>query len=78
MSVIELYKSHVLLILLLYGCDTWTLTVELERQIQACENKCYRRTLSIPQRERERERESIKANEYVWKQVNMLACVRIF
>ena len=30
-----------------YGCESWTLTADLESRIQACENKCYRRMLGI-------------------------------
>ena len=42
----KLYKSLVLTILL-YGCERWTLRADLERRIQAFENKCYRRMLCI-------------------------------
>ena len=31
----------------LYGCESWTLTAELERRIQALEMRCYRRLLNI-------------------------------
>ena len=57
-----LYKSLVLL----KGCHRWTLTADLERRIQAFENKCYRRMLGISYREH-------NINEYVWQQVNILA-----
>ena len=40
---IKLFKSLVLSILLC-RCESWMLTVDLERRIQAFENKCYRRT----------------------------------
>ena len=30
---------------LLYGCESWTLTADPERRIQAFGNKCYRRML---------------------------------
>ena len=30
-----------------YACESWTLTVELERRIQALEMRCYRRLLNI-------------------------------
>ena len=59
------YKSLVLS-MLLYGCESWTLTADLERRIQAFENKCYRRILCISYREH-------TASEYVWQQVNILA-----
>ena len=32
----------------LYGCETWTLTREWERKINAFELRCYRRLLGIP------------------------------
>ena len=54
---VKLYKSLVLL-LLLCGCERWTLTADLERRMQAFEIKCYRRVLVVSQREH-------KANEYV-------------
>ena len=62
---IKLHKSLDLSILL-YGCVSWTLTADLERQIQAFENKCYRRMLFISYREH-------KTIEYAWQQVNILA-----
>ena len=31
----------------LYVCESWTLTTELERRIQALEMRCYRRLLNI-------------------------------
>ena len=31
----------------LYTCESWTLTAEIERRIQALEMKCYRRLLNI-------------------------------
>ena len=31
----------------LYTCESWTLTAEIERRIQALEMRCYRRLLSI-------------------------------
>ena len=32
----------------LYACESWTLTVEIERRIQSLEMRCYRRLLNIP------------------------------
>ena len=54
---IKLYKSLVLSILP-YGYESWTLTADLRKRVQALENKCYRRLLSISYREN-------KTNEYV-------------
>ena len=31
----------------LYACESWTLTTEIERRIQALELRCYRRLLNI-------------------------------
>ena len=31
----------------LYACESWTLTAELERRIQAMEMRCYRKTLRV-------------------------------
>ena len=32
---------------LLYACESWTLTAELQRRIQAMEMRCYRKILHI-------------------------------
>ena len=31
----------------LYACETWTLTAELQRRVQAMEMRCYRKILCI-------------------------------
>ena len=31
----------------LYACESWTLTAEIEKGIQALEMRCYRRLLNI-------------------------------
>ena len=33
--------------ILLYACETWTLTIELQRRIKSVEMRCYRRLLHI-------------------------------
>ena len=33
--------------ILLYACESWTLTAELQRSIQAMEMRCYRKILHI-------------------------------
>ena len=63
--MIELGKPLVLS-LLFYGCESWTVTADLERRIPAFENKCYRTILGMSYREH-------KTNEYVWQQVIILA-----
>ena len=45
-SKIRLMRSLVTSILL-YACESWTLTAELQRRIQAMEIKCYRKILQI-------------------------------
>ena len=44
--VIKLMRTLILSIFL-YACESWTLTAELERRIQALEMRCYRRHLNI-------------------------------
>ena len=43
---IKLLRALVLSIFL-YACESWTLTAELEKRIQAMEMRCYRRLLGI-------------------------------
>ena len=45
-SKIQLMRSLVTSIFL-YVCESWTLTAELQRRIQAMEMRCYRKTLHI-------------------------------
>ena len=45
-----LMRSFVISILL-NGCETWTLTAELEKKIQATEMRCFRRLLGISYRD---------------------------
>ena len=41
-------KMHSLVIsILLYACESWTLTAELEKRMQAFEMRCYRKLLNI-------------------------------
>ena len=58
---LKLYKSLVVSILL-YGCESWTLTADTERRIEAFENKIYRRLLHISYRKH-------KTNAYVKEQI---------
>ena len=53
----QLFKSLVVSILL-YGCETWTLLADDEKRIQAFETKCLRKVLHISYREH-------KTNDYV-------------
>ena len=45
-SKIPLMRSLVTSIFL-YACESWTLTAELQRRIQAMEMRCYRKILHI-------------------------------
>ena len=40
-------KPVLITFIFLYGCESWTLTAELQRRIQAMEIRCYRRILRI-------------------------------
>ena len=46
-SKIQLMHSLVVSIFL-YACESWTITVEIQRRTQAMEMKCYRMILRIP------------------------------
>ena len=50
-SKIRLMRSLVLSIFL-YACESWTLTKDLERRIQATEMRCFRRFLGISYKDR--------------------------
>ena len=54
---IKLYKT-LALSTQLYGCESWTLTADSTKRIQAFENECYRRMLGISWKGR-------KTNEFV-------------
>ena len=45
-SKVKLMRTLILSIFL-YACESWTLTTEIERRIQAPEMRCYRRLLNI-------------------------------
>jgi len=62
---ISLYRSLVISILL-YGCETWTLRAEDERRLNAFETKSFRKILRISYRER-------RTNEFVRGEINRLA-----
>ena len=49
LRAIKLVWGHLVTVpslLLLYGCQSWTLTADLEGWVQTFENKCYRRMLA--------------------------------
>lgn len=49
-SKIRLMRSLVMSIFL-YACESWTLTADIERRIQAVEMRCFRRLLGISYRD---------------------------
>ena len=53
----QLFKS-LLVSILLYGCEIWTLLADDERRIQALETRCLRKLLRISYRK-------LKTNDYV-------------
>ena len=63
-SKFKLFKSLVLSIAL-YGCESWTLSADLEKRIESFEMKCLRRLLGISWRER-------KTNEFVRNTINSM------
>ena len=62
---VKLYKTLVLSTLL-YGCESWTLTADSTKRIQAFKNKCYRRMLGISWMDR-------KTNEFVQRGIKVRA-----
>mgnify|MGYP006273469667 CR=1 FL=1 len=62
---VKLFRSLVISILL-YGCESWTMTAETTKRIQTFETKCFRRLLGISWKDR-------KTNTYVRSQVALLA-----
>ena len=43
----------------LYACESWTLTAELQRRIQAIEMRCYRKIVRISYKDRVTMRKSV-------------------
>ena len=41
------FMRALILSIFVYACESWTLTAEIERRIQAIEMRCYRRLLNI-------------------------------
>ena len=60
----RLFKSLVIAILL-YGCESWTMLADAERKIYAFENKCHRRLLRTSYKDR-------ISNEFVRDQITTL------
>ena len=49
-SKIRLMRS-VAMFIFLYACETWTITADIERRIQALEMRCFRKLLGISYRD---------------------------
>ena len=45
----------------LYACESWTLTTELQRRIQAMEMRCYRKILHISYKKKHVNNEEVRA-----------------
>ena len=72
----KLYKTLVLSTLL-YDCESWTLTADSTKKIQAFESKCYRRMLGISWKDRKTDefvQRGIKAR--AGQQENLLGIVK--
>ena len=72
----SLYKILVLSILL-YGCEAWTITEKMEKKIKAFENKAHRRLLVINYRDHKTNiyiKDNI--NSYVWKFTPLLSIIK--
>ena len=75
-SKIRLLRATILSVAL-YGCQSWTLTKELEARIKSFEFKCYRRLLRIPYTEHKSKEEVKNRIELeVGKVVNLVEVVR--
>ena len=61
----KLYKTLVLSTLL-YGCESWTITADSTKRVQAFENKCYRRMIGISWKD-------LKTNEFVQRGIKARA-----
>ena len=72
----KLYKSLVLSIAL-YGCESWTLTAELEKRVRSFEMLCLRRLLRISWKEH-KTNEFVKATiqQMVGRQEELLATIK--
>ena len=60
-----LYKA-IILSTLLYGCETWTLNPDIERKLQAFENKFYRKILRVSYTEH-------RTTTSIWSEIDRIA-----
>ncbi|KAK2193731.1 hypothetical protein NP493_7g03007 [Ridgeia piscesae] len=61
--------------ILLYECESWTFTADLERRIQAFVHTCYRRPLRISYTERKTNAFVRQVTNYAGRQEPLLATV---
>ena len=61
----KLFRSLVISILL-YGCEAWTLLAHTEKRIQAFENKCLRKLLRISYRDHVTLLATVKRGKLAW------------
>ena len=60
-----------------YACESWTLTAELQRRIQAMEMRCYRKLLRISYKDHVRNEEvHAKIQQVIGPQEDLLAIVK--
>jgi len=45
---VQLYRTYILHAVLLYGCETWTVTKTLEKRLDAFDTRCLQKILQIP------------------------------
>ena len=75
-SKIRLMRSLVTFIFL-YACESWTLTAELQRKIQAMEMRCYRNLLHISYKDRVTNEEvRAKIQQAIEKHEDLLTIVK--
>jgi hypothetical protein len=61
-SIIGIYKTVILLVVL-YGCKTWSLTLREEHRLRVFENRVLRRIFG-PEREEDRSRRKLHNDEF--------------
>jgi len=74
----KLKLLHALVIsILLYACESWTLTAELQRKIQAAEMRCFRRLLGISYTEHVTNEEvSRRVRQHIGRYEDLLSIVK--
>ena len=60
----------------LYACESWTLTAELERKIQAMEMRCYRKILRISYNQFTNEEVRVKIQQAIGPHEDLVTIVK--